>query len=159
MKLYKMCCEFFESMLFFIFFFFFKGLGSGHRRQWRILPAAGPRPLDPELQRRTPETTSREALHTLTSGSYLSQSPSEHVVLRHSQKARHQTHGTLFPSSSRAWSTKSAARGALWDRKGGGELLEDANYNPQKAVPSRASRRLPRGSTSFQLGGLSPSWM
>lgn len=38
-----------------------KGLGSGSQRQSRILPAATPRPLDPELQQRTPGTTSREA--------------------------------------------------------------------------------------------------
>lgn len=131
-----------------------KGLGSGSRRQWRILPAAAPRPLDPELQRRTPGTTSREALHTLTSGSCLPRSTSEYVVLPHSQRARHWAPRTLFPSGYRPWSTEPAARGALWDRKGGGRELQF----PEGCAVERLGRPS-EGLRQFQRGGLCPSRM
>ncbi|XP_060055081.1 inversin isoform X2 [Erinaceus europaeus] len=72
-----------------------KGLGSGSQRQRRILPAA--RPLDPELQRRTPGTTSREASHALTSGSCPPRSTSGNVVLRPSREGASSVSGTPLP--------------------------------------------------------------
>lgn len=100
---------------------FRKGLGSGSRRRRRTaLPAAAPRPLDPELQQRTPGTTSREASHTLTSGSCPPRSILGNVVAHRSPRARHRASRTSFPSGSRPRSTESSARGVLWETKGGG---------------------------------------
>lgn len=108
---------------------------TGLEKGWAPGPAAAaPRPLDPELQRRTPGTTSREASHALTSGSCPSLSTSGNVV--HIALTDHVI-GELelsFPVSPVPRTAEPSVRGALRDWKG-----------PRTSVPPETGTTIPRG--------------
>lgn len=83
-------------------------------------PSSGTSSSRPGAPAANTRTTSREASHTLTSGSCPPRSTSGNVVLHHSHRARRRASKTPFPSGCRPRSTESSARGAQWDRKGRG---------------------------------------
>lgn len=114
---------------------------TGLEKGWAPGPAAAaPRPLDPELQRRTPGTTSREASHALTSGSCPSRSTSGNVVHIAFTDPVVGELGLSFPVSPVSRTAKTSVRGALRDWKG-----------PRTSVPPGQELQFPEGGAAGSL--------